>query len=193
MLSVVIATHDSERTLPATLAALIPGSATGLVREVIVADGGSRDATALVADAAGCRFIAEHGSRGARLKAAADLARGPWLLFVPPGIAPDIAWIEESTRFIEACESRDGANLAAAAFRPPRAAHALRPTFAEIFALLRSALGTRPNASQGLIISKRSYSELGGHRVDSDEPERDLARRLGRRRIVILRCGAVMV
>ena len=41
-----------------TLAALVPGATAGLLGEVVVADAGSRDATAEVADVAGCRFIA---------------------------------------------------------------------------------------------------------------------------------------
>jgi glycosyltransferase involved in cell wall biosynthesis len=53
MLSVVIATHNSERALLPTLAALVSGAAAGIVREVIVADAGSRDATAAIADGAG--------------------------------------------------------------------------------------------------------------------------------------------
>ena len=54
MLSVVIATQDSERALLPTLAALVAGAAAGLVREVIVADASSRDATVAIADEAGC-------------------------------------------------------------------------------------------------------------------------------------------
>src|SRR5207244_2986253 len=57
MLSVVIATHNSERSLLPTLAALVQGAAAGIVREVIVADAGSRDATAAIADGAGCRLL----------------------------------------------------------------------------------------------------------------------------------------
>jgi len=57
MLSVIIATEDSERLLVPTLAALIPGALAGIVREVIVADAGSRDGTAAVADIAGCRVV----------------------------------------------------------------------------------------------------------------------------------------
>ena len=65
MLSAIIATHESERALVPTLAALVPGAIAGLVSEVVVADAGSRDATAEVADVAGCRFIASP-SRWAR-------------------------------------------------------------------------------------------------------------------------------
>ena len=57
MLSAIIATHESERALVPTLAALVPGATEGLLGEVIVADAGSRDATAEVADIAGCRFM----------------------------------------------------------------------------------------------------------------------------------------
>ncbi|MEA2873185.1 MAG: hypothetical protein QOH67_3161, partial [Hyphomicrobiales bacterium] len=45
MFSVIVATYDSERALVPTLAALVPGATAGIVREVIVADGGSRDET----------------------------------------------------------------------------------------------------------------------------------------------------
>ena len=43
MLSVIIATLNSERPLVATLAALVPGATAGLVSEVLIADGGSGD------------------------------------------------------------------------------------------------------------------------------------------------------
>ena len=89
MLSVVIATHESERALLPTLAALVPGAAAGIVREVLIADAGSRDATAEVADAAGCRLLISPGSRGARPKAASVIPPASWLLFLEPGMVPD--------------------------------------------------------------------------------------------------------
>ncbi len=106
MLSVVIATHDSERALLPTLAALVAGAAAGVVREVIIADGGSRDATCEIADGAGCRVLTSTQPRGARLKAAADAARGPWLLFLAPGTVPNVTWVDETRRFIEEAELR---------------------------------------------------------------------------------------
>src|ERR1700745_3973721 len=68
MLSVIIATDESERALVATLAALVPGATAGAVREVIVADKGSRDPTAEAAEHAGCRAAAcRRGPRSRRL------------------------------------------------------------------------------------------------------------------------------
>ena len=46
MLSVVIATQDSERALLPTLSALVAGAVAGVVREVIVTDAGSGDGSA---------------------------------------------------------------------------------------------------------------------------------------------------
>jgi len=189
MLSVVIATQESERELLPTLAALVAGASAGLVREVIVADAGSRDATAGVADAAGCDFLVSAGTRGARLKAAAATARAPWLLFLRPGIVLDVTWVDETRRFMAEAELYDRAGSRAAVFRPGLGTS--RPLLVETLSLLRRALGARPNADQGLLIFKNLYQEVGGHREDAAEPERDLARRLGRRRIATLRSGVL--
>jgi glycosyltransferase involved in cell wall biosynthesis len=188
MLSVVIATQDSERALVPTLAALVPGAVAGVVREVIVADAGSRDASAKIAEGAGCRVLISSATRGARLKAAAHVARAPWLLFLQPGTVPDATWIDECRRFIEEAELRGCAGTYAAVFRAASAT--FRPTLIEALSLLRAALGARPNASQGLVIAKTLYDACGGHR-DLDAPERDLIRRLGGRRLVLLRAGAI--
>ena len=67
MLSVIIATDQSERVLVPTLSALVPGATAGIVREVIIADAGSRDETGKIADIAGCRFMVNEGPLGARL------------------------------------------------------------------------------------------------------------------------------
>ena len=93
MLSVIIATQNSERALVPTLAALVSGATAGLISEVLIADGGSRDDTAAVADVAGCSFLALDGRSARRLKAAAGKARAPWLLFLRPGTVLDAPWI----------------------------------------------------------------------------------------------------
>ena len=89
MLSVIIATKDSERALVPTLAALVSGATAGIIREVLVADGGSRDDTAAVAEVAGCNFFVLDGTTERRLKSAADKARARWLLFLRPGTILD--------------------------------------------------------------------------------------------------------
>ncbi len=60
-ISVIIPTLDAEPVLPACLAALIEGLAAGLIRELIITDGGSRDATQAIAEAAGAVFVCRPG------------------------------------------------------------------------------------------------------------------------------------
>ncbi len=183
MLSVIIATCDSERALVPTLAALVPGATAGLISEVLIADAGSRDDTAAVADVAGCNFLLLEGSLGRRLKAAAAAARAPWLLFLRPGTILDPAWTGEARHFI----AQPSPAARAAMFR--RAAPA-QPALREALSLLATALTARSRPQQGLIISKHLYEEIGGHPEGAADPETELIRRLGRRRTVTLSAGA---
>ncbi len=188
MLSVVIATDESEHALVPTLSALVAGAAAGAVREVIIADRGSRDQTTAVADVAGCEIIVSSAALGDRLRQAAAAARGQWLLFLRPGVVPDPGWVDEVMRFT-AQASFTAAELAAV-FRPAQAI-STRSVLAEALALLRLALRGKAGPDQGLIIAKQTYDRLGGHRADAADPEAELLRRLGRRRIVLLRTGAI--
>ncbi len=188
MLSVIIATHESERSLVPTLAALVPGAAAGLVAEVIVTDACSRDATAEVADIAGCRFIASSEPVGTRLRSAADSTRTPWLLFLRAGTVPQPDWVEATDRFIQAADRLEGAGRAAV-FRPSGAADLLRPGLAELARTLRLIFGGAPKPEQGLLIAKRFYEDIGGHPEGADA-EIALLRRLGRRRVAMLTTAA---
>jgi len=188
MLSVIIATHESERTLVPTLAALVAGAAAGLLGEVIVADAGSRDATAEVAEIAGCRFIGSTEPLGAQLKAAAASTRTPWLMFLRAGCVLEPGWVGAADRFMQATDMLDEA-ARAAVFRPPAAADLLRPGLSEVIALLRVALGGGAKPEQGLLIARRFYDAIGGH-PEQANAEAVLLRRLGRRRIAMLPTGA---
>jgi glycosyltransferase involved in cell wall biosynthesis len=187
MLSVIIATDESERALVSTLAALVPGATAGAVREVIVADKGSRDQTAEVADVAGCRLLVAPEPLAGRLRAAAAVARADWLMFLRPGIAPDVTWIPEVMRFVEQTELATQAEARAAVFGPAPP-HGTNP-LARLQALIRRA----PRPEQGIIVAKRFYESLGGHRDGVADCEADLLRRLGRRRIATLRTPAIIV
>ena len=184
MLSAIIDTHESERALVRTLAALVPGATAGLIAEVIVADGGSGDDTEEIADIAGCRFMSSREPQGARLKAAAETTRTPWLMFLRAGCVPEAGWIAASERFMQTNDLADGASRAAV-FRPGGIADLLRPGLGELFNVLRIACGGGPKPEQGLLISKRLYLALGGH-PDGAEADAALLRKLGRRRIAML-------
>ena len=188
MLSVIIATHESERELVPTLAALVPGATAGLLGEVIVADAGSGDATSEVADVAGCRFVTSAEPLGARLKAAALSTRTPWLLFLRAGTVPEPGWITATDSFMQTTDALTDA-ARAAVFRPPGAADLLRPGLSELIAMLRVALGGGARPEQGLLIARRFYDALGGHPGTADA-EAAILKKLGRRRIAMLSSAA---
>src|SRR6056297_1179876 len=79
-LSVIIPALEAGQALPACLAALFEGVREGLVREVIVSDGGSRDETRMIAGEAGAVFVTGPPSRGGQLRRGVAAAGGRWLL-----------------------------------------------------------------------------------------------------------------
>jgi glycosyltransferase involved in cell wall biosynthesis len=184
MLSAIISTQNSERSLVPTLSALVPAAAAGLLAEVVIADAGSRDATADVADIAGCRFTSSTEALGIRLKAAAATVRSPWVMFLRAGAVPQPGWIEAADHFIQTTGLLEDAGRAAI-FRLPGRTHAVRPGFAELLAGVRAAIARGPRPEQGLLIARRLYDAIGGHSA-GDDAETAILRRLGRQRLVVL-------
>src|ERR1700721_3240972 len=107
MLSVVIATEGVEQTAVATLAALVPGAAAGVVREVLLVDRAGDGVIERVADVAGCRFLAFEGSHAAALAAGARQARPPWLMVLHAGAVLDSGWIDETSQFTQRVSDSD--------------------------------------------------------------------------------------
>jgi hypothetical protein len=188
VLSVIIPTLDNERALVPTLASLVSAAAAGTVRDVIIADGGSHDATRDVADHAGCEIMASQAPLPERLRAATAKARATWVMYLRPGVVLDANWAGEVAAFVEQAELRGTSDAAAAAFRKAAAQATDRPLVLEALSLLRQALGAKIEPQQGLVISKLLYERTGRHR-DVADPEADLLARLGRR-ITLLRSAA---
>lgn len=156
MLSVIVATHESERTLVPTLAALVPGATAGLVTDVTVADAQSTDATAQVADIAGCRFISLPGPAGARLRQAVAQSRAPWLLFLRAGAVPEPDWIAATEQFVGASSGDRQAN--AAVFR--RRSGSAQGGLGEAVRAFAAALRSRRLPRDGLTAAVRVQEML---------------------------------
>ncbi|MDB5432806.1 MAG: hypothetical protein JWP35_3922 [Caulobacter sp.] len=177
MISVVIPTLDDEARLAPTLAALVAAAVDGIVREVVVADGGSTDATLAIADDAGARVVPAQPDLGRRLAAGCAVTRSEWLLVLPPGVRMERGW-----------EAVADAHMTA---HPARAGyfHAVLEGkgvwLRERLTGLRVAMSGQPYLEQGLLISRKLYDEVGGYRP-KEEPQ-DLAARLGRRRLSALK------
>ncbi|MGB3810274.1 MAG: TIGR04283 family arsenosugar biosynthesis glycosyltransferase [Parvibaculum sp.] len=192
MLSVIIPTLNAEATLPRVLTALIPAAVHGVVREVIIADGGSTDGTAEIVEATGAKFIHAPRGRGSQLAAGAKAAKSSWLLFLHADTVLEQGWDREVEKLLE--------HVAAGRFRSPEIAATFRFTlddfsgsarFLERVVAYRCALLKLPYGDQGLIVNKRLYDRIGGFRDLPLMEDVDLVRRIGRRRMVLLRSRAV--
>lgn len=189
MISVVIPTLNAERTLPATLSALVLPAVDGIVREVIIVDGGSTDQTRKVADVSGAELLVSEPGRGRQLAMGASAARFPWLLFLHADTVLEDGWQREAASFINAVESRD-MESAAAAFRFKLDDKGLRPRMLEALVRARCATLRLPYGDQGLLISRKLYNEVGGYKPLPIMEDVDLVRRLGRRRVALLTSDA---
>lgn len=190
MISVVIPTLDAEATLAAALTALVSAAVDGLVREVVVADGGSLDRTLDVADQCGAEIVRSVTGRGQQLMAGAARARFPWLLFLHADTVLADGWEHEARAMIRSVEE-GGRAPAAAAFRFALDDTGAAPRALEGLVGLRCALLGLPYGDQGLLIPRRLYEEIGGFRALPIMEDVDLLRRLGRSRVVMFRSRAV--
>ena len=184
MLSVIIPTEGVEQTAVATLAALVPGAAAGIIREVLLVDGTRNGVIERVADVAGCRFVGFEGStQGAALAAGALQARSSWLMFLPAGAVLETGWIEETTQFIHGVSS--SGHPRAGVFRYAPSPYADTGWRNGLKLIARMIVG--PSADQGLLIARDHYDRLGGHAPDAGRSEARLLRQLGRSSLTLLR------
>ena len=161
MISVVIATHELERSLVHTLAALVPGALAGL--------GARRDrrgrrlARRHRQGRRPCRlsFHGDAGAAGARLAAAAAAARGTGCCSCSPAACRMPAGSRRPSASCARANSqatrRTGGGV------PAARAGTQRSSFAKALSLIATAFGARPKPSQGLLIAKSLYDAIGGH------------------------------
>jgi hypothetical protein len=188
MLSVILSTEGLEQPAVATLAALVPGAAAGVVREVLLVDRAGSDVIERVADVAGCRFLRFEGSHAAALAAGARQARSPWLMFLRAGAILDAGWIDETAQFMQRVSLSDRPR--AGIFRYARSPYAdtrLRDGFKFMARMITGA-----STEQGLLIAKDHYERLGGYAPDARRSEARLLRRLGRSSRTLLRSRIIV-
>lgn len=103
MISVIVPTLNAARELQVLLPVLVPAAVDGLVREVIIADGGSTDATLVICEDAGAEVAAD-------LAAAAAMARSDLILLLPADLRLRRGWDDSLRGHVE---GRGGAALLA--------------------------------------------------------------------------------
>lgn len=176
--SIVIPTLNAEAELPAALEHLMEGLAAGLIRELVISDGGSTDATRAIAEAAGAEWITGAPSRGGQLRRGCAAAQGDWLLVLHADTHLEAGWSAAVSQHLQEGQGSP------ACFHLRFRARGLMPAWVAGWANLRSRLFGLPYGDQGLLIRRDIYEAAGGYPDQVLMEDVALARRL--RRLTLL-------
>jgi rSAM/selenodomain-associated transferase 2 len=174
-LSIVTPTLNEDRSLEALFQDL---TQLRVAHEVIVIDGGSTDATRVVAERHGARVLSTRPGRGAQLALGARAAAGDLLCFLHADVRlPDRARsaLEREARIRP---------IGAAVFRLAIDAPGIAFRIIERGANLRTRLLGLPYGDQGLVVSRDEYRAVGGYQAIPIMEDVALVRALSRRRPV---------
>lgn len=155
-LSVIIPCLNEAARLPLLLADLLRSE---LSMEILLADGGSSDATTQIAGLVGAHLIEVHpAGRGRQLRAAAAEARGDWLMFLHADSRLSQRWSATITALLQRSSAAASAwyfDLLISPSTPAR--HLLKSAVG-----LRSRWLQRPYGDQGLLLHRTLYERCGG-------------------------------
>lgn len=154
-LSIVIPTLNAEPILPGCLEALMEGLEAGLIRELIVCDGGSQDATGALAQAWGAEVLLGAASRGGQVRRGCEAAQGAWFLILHADTVLGPGWSKSVATHMSASQK-------AGWFHLSFDRGGLRGRIVAGWANLRSRAGL-PYGNQGLLIPASLYREVGGY------------------------------
>lgn len=155
-ISLVVPTLNAGQALPRLLGSATEGLAEGLLRELIVTDGGSTDSTSQIAAAAGANMLAGTAGRGGQLRRGCAVARGDWLLVLHADTELPPGW---SVAVRQALTDPARAYVFRLAFRATGPA----PRIVAGWANLRTRLFGLPYGDQGLLLHRDLYAAIGGY------------------------------
>lgn len=175
--SVVIPTLNASARIGPTLACLVEGVADGLIGQVILADGGSTNGIAEIAEEVGADLITSAPGRGVQLRVGAQAARGNWLLFLHADTVLEDGWIAAIRRHIDRHPEQAGH------FRIRFDSGRRYARWTEGWTNWRAKWLKFPYGDQGLLISRALYDEIGGFEPISLMEDVAIVRAIGRRRL----------
>lgn len=184
-LSIIIPALDAEADLQLCLASLMPGLESGLLREVLLVDGGSEDQTRRIAEGSGATVLsAPKSGRATQLRHGAEHARGDWFLFLHADTALSRDWAERvKTHIAERPDKAAAFTLAYRSDAPMAKRISGRANWrARVFGL--------PYGDQGLLISRKHYEALGGYPDVPLMEDVKLVQAIGKARLSILSAEA---
>lgn len=170
-LSIVIPTLNAASELPDVLASLMEGVNEGLIRELVISDGGSTDDTLVIARAAGAEIVSGAAGRGGQMLKGAAATKGAWLLFLHADSQLAQGWSEKVWPFLIDPTSAGYGHLV---FRDDTFLARVTAKGAN----LRSHIFALPYGDQSLLISRDLYDRVGGYPDQPLMEDVEMAKRL---------------
>lgn len=158
--------------LAETASALMEGVEMGLVRDLVISDGGSGDDTERAARELGAVWVTGPASRGGQLARGAQAATGAWLLFLHADTQLAEGWAAAALDHMNADPGR------AAFFRLGFRSNAGAARRVAAWANWRARGLGLPYGDQGLLISRVLYDRIGGFADQKLMEDVDIAGRL---------------
>ena len=144
---------EQRPTGTATLGALGEGLEAGLIRELILTDGGSTDETAAIAEAAGALWLIGSAGRGGQIARGVKAAQGDWLLILHADTVLEAGWSRALLDHITSAPTKAGYGQLAFAAR------GFAPRFVAGWANLRARLFGLPYGDQALLVAAETLAE----------------------------------
>lgn len=154
--SVVIPTLNAEAALMGCAASLMEGLEAGLIRELVVSDGGSTDKTTDIARDIGAEVVTGPAGRGGQIARGVSASQGDWVMILHADSHLDPGWSSEVREFITAHPGDAGY------FRLRFAAQGMAPALVAGWARLRAQVFSLPYGDQGLVLARATLNEVGG-------------------------------
>jgi rSAM/selenodomain-associated transferase 2 len=154
-LSIVIPTLNAASELGPTLTCLMEGVEAGLVRDLVISDGGSSDDTMALAEEWGATCVTGPAGRGGQLARGVEAAQGRWILALHADTHLSEGWSATIWQSLDA----DTAYYGRLNFR----AGGLGGKWVAGWANFRSRAFGLPYGDQSLLISKALYLSVGGY------------------------------
>ena len=154
-ISIVIPTLNSQNTVRKTLASLFEGIEAGIVRELIVVDGGSTDETREIVEECGGKFISSAASRGYQLKKGVNLAKGDFIFVLHSDSVLEPGW----SKIVKKYFNKDAGYYCKLSFDIIHPLASMTSTWANA----RSLIFNLPYGDQGLLIPRKLLMENGSY------------------------------
>jgi rSAM/selenodomain-associated transferase 2 len=179
-LTIIIPTLNAAPGLERCLAALGDGHV------IIVADGGSTDASIEIAARFGATVVTAARGRGTQLRAGAQVAATEWMLFLHADTVLDSGWRQAAAAHMQ----RSDAAMIAAVFKFALDDPSPQARRLERLVAWRTRVLGLPYGDQGLLIHRMLYDSVGGFKPMPLMEDVDIIRRIGKRRLVVLNARA---